>query len=102
MSDGHKHDQEKPRMSLVFDGFANALTEVAKVGTFGANKYSDNGWMTVPNAEERYRAAMLRHYFEQAREGGNQLDDEMQLPHLAAVAWNALAILELRLRDNEH
>ena len=42
---GAKLDQGKIRMGLVMGGFARALLAVGEVGTFGANKYSDNGWM---------------------------------------------------------
>jgi hypothetical protein len=33
---GIKHDKEKARVALVLGGFANALLDVSKVGTFGA------------------------------------------------------------------
>lgn len=39
---GAKLDAGKPRLGLVLCGFARALQEVGKVGTFGAAKYSDN------------------------------------------------------------
>ncbi len=42
---GSKLDAGKPRMSLVLGGFARALMEVVKVGTDGAIKYTENGWM---------------------------------------------------------
>ena len=94
---GAKLDNGKPRHGLVLGAFAGALTEVAKVGTFGANKYSDNGWMSVPNGLARYTDAMLRHHFAEA--GGEELDDDSGLRHAAHRAWNALAVLELALRD---
>lgn len=90
---GYKADENKPRLDLVFGDFANALWEVGQVGTFGANKYTDSGWIEVDNAIERYSSAMLRHYL-QYKSG--QIDDpESGFSHLAHVAWNALAILEL-------
>ena len=46
---GAKDDGVKPRTDLVLGGFSRALLEVSQVGTFGANKYTDNGWMEVPN-----------------------------------------------------
>ena len=58
---GIKHDQGKPRASLVVHGFARALLEVSAVATFGAEKYSANGWVSVPNGCERYTDAMYRH-----------------------------------------
>ena len=94
---GAKLDNVKPRHGLVLGAFSNALTEVAKVGTFGANKYSDNGWLSVPNGLARYTDAMLRHHFAEA--GGEELDDDSGLRHAAHRAWNALAVLELVLRE---
>lgn len=94
---GAKLDHGKPRHGLVLGAFAGALTEVAKVGTFGANKYSDNGWLSVPNGLARYTDAMLRHHFAEA--GGEELDEDSGLRHAAHRAWNALAVLELALRE---
>lgn len=96
---GAKLDHGKPRHGLVLGAFSNALTEVAKVGTFGANKYTDNGWLSVPNGLERYTDALLRHHFAEA--GGERNDPESELSHAAHRAWNALAVLELALRKKE-
>lgn len=90
---GIKLDTGKNRLSLVFEGFSNALWQVGEVGTFGANKYTDNGWQTVENPEERYTNALLRHLFKYYN--GEHFDKESGLNHLAHLAWNALAILEL-------
>ena len=95
-----KHDQEKIRPFLVFGAFGNALTAVAEVGTFGAKKYSDNGWLSVENALERYSEAELRHWLQM--QTGEDYDQESGLLHLAHKAWNALAVLELTIRDGRH
>lgn len=101
---GAKCDYSKNRLDLVLGGFSLALQEVGKVGTFGAKKYTDNGWMHVPDGINRYKSALLRHYFEDA--AGHKTDDEIEfnnkkLHHMAAVAWNALAALDLMLRKEE-
>lgn len=93
---GIKLDKGKNRLSLVLSGFANALWLVGEVGTFGADKYTDNGWQEVENPEERYLDAMLRHLFQVFK--GQYIDTESSFPHLAHVAWNALAVLELAER----
>lgn len=93
---GVKHDTGKPRCSLVLGGFSHALLEVANVGTFGAQKYTDNGWLTVENGIERYSDALLRHLF---AENDSLTDHESDLLHAAHVAWNALARLELLLGE---
>lgn len=93
---GVKFDQGKPRAALVLGGFSKALMEVSKVGTFGAGKYSPNGWRTVPHGVERYSDAMMRHWFSEA-----EVDDESGLLHAAHVAWNSLAVLELMLQKRK-
>jgi hypothetical protein len=96
---GAKSDQGKPRMGLIMGGFSRALTEVARVGTFGADKYTDNGWVSVENGEARYTDAMFRHYMSEVQ--GERLDSESELMHSAHLAWNALARLELSLRKRD-
>ena len=48
---GIKLDNGKNRLGLVLDGFSHALWLVRCVGTFGANKYTDNGWQEVKNGK---------------------------------------------------
>lgn len=97
---GTKNDDGKVRPSLIIQDFALALLEVAKVGTFGANKYTDHGWVQVPKAEKRYADAMFRHLLADAT--GEKEDPESGLSHKAHAAWNALATLELELRRQTH
>lgn len=96
---GAKLDQGKNRLGLVMFGFAKALQEVCKVGTYGAQKYSDNGWMQVPDGQSRYTDALMRHLMKEAE--GEEIDPETNLRHAAQVAWNALSRLELMLREKE-
>ena len=95
---GMKDDSGKNRVALVLGGFASALLALSKVGTFGANKYTPNGWKTVANGEERYEDAMLRHWL--AHKSGEEKDPESHLSHLSHFAWNALAILTLKEQSN--
>lgn len=96
---GAKLDLGKNRLGLVLCGFARALRAVGEVGTYGAKKYSDNGWMGVPDGERRYTDAMLRHLLSEAV--GEPVDGDTGLRHAAHLAWNALARLELALREAE-
>lgn len=96
---GVKYDAGKPRYGLVLGGFPRALERVVQVGTFGANKYSDDGWLSVDDGHARYTDAMLRHHFAEA--GGEELDGESGMLHAAHRAWNALAVLELKLIELE-
>ena len=58
---GIKHDHGKPRASLVVHGFARALLEVSAVATFGAEKYSANGWVSVPSSDSAPDTCFLSH-----------------------------------------
>lgn len=96
---GAKLDAGKPRPALVLGGFARALLEVTKVGTYGAMKYTDNGWMEVPNGVDRYDDAALRHWLYERTQ--SEADADTDLLHAAHQAWNALARLDLILRKRE-
>jgi len=94
---GVKKDTGKNRLGLVILGFARALQEIGEVGTFGANKYTDDGWVEVQDGERRYTDAMLRHLMSEAI--GEKYDPESELLHAAHTAWNAIARLDLMLRN---
>lgn len=94
---GAKLDCGKNRLDLVLGEFTRALWEVGLVGTFGADKYTDRGWLDVPNAQERYLDALLRHYCKHKQ--GELRDEQSNLLHVSHLAWNALAVLELLCRQ---
>lgn len=100
---GAKLDADKPDMSLLLL-FGKALYEVSRVGTGGKIKYSRGGWQSVEDGINRYTAAMLRHLFE---EPYNEMDADLvsylgnETYHAAHTAWNALARLELILREKD-
>lgn len=93
---GAKLDAGKNRLGLVLGGFSNALKAVGEVGTFGANKYTDNGWMHVNEGIPRYTDAAFRHQLEEL--SGETIDPETGFLHAAHTAWNSLARLELMIR----
>lgn len=97
---GAKLDAGKNRVGLVVNGFAKAIEEVSRVGTFGAGKYSDNGWVSVPMGIDRYTDALYRHMLKEAQ--GELTDQDSQLLHAAHAAWNALARLDLILRKMDN
>lgn len=96
---GAKADAGKLRPSLIFRDMARALEKVVEIGTAGAAKYTDGGWLQVPKAGERYEDADLRHMLKRFK--GEDLDSDSHSLHLAHEAWNALAKLELHLRELE-
>lgn len=96
---GAKDDKAKPMAGVLLD-FSRALQTVVDVGTYGAKKYTRTGWATVPEGSQRYLDAMMRHLLAMDVDPDG-LDKETGLPHLAHVAWNALAVLELQARRKE-
>lgn len=97
---GAKADSGKLRPWLVLGAFAHALEEVTKVGTAGALKYTDNGWISVPNGSERYMDAAMRHLLKVMQ--GEEMDNGpggIYTKHIANAIWNLLAVLELEERE---
>jgi hypothetical protein len=93
---GSKLDAQKPRWSLFpWD----ALEAVLSVLEHGAVKYSVDGWTKVPESRRRYYDALMRHLV--AWWGGERLDRESGLPHLAHLSCNALFLLALELRAHK-
>ena len=88
---GSKHDSGKPLMGAVPP---NALLAVAKVLTFGAEKYGRDNWRQVENAETRYLDAALRHI--NAYQRGEAADPESGESHLAHAVCSLMFMLELR------
>jgi len=86
---GTKRDQDKIQLHLLPP---RAELMIGEVLTFGAKKYSPNGWKYVENPNDRYMAAAMRH-LNSARQG-EQLDAESGLPHLAHAACCLMFILE--------
>jgi len=86
-----KHDTGKVKAGQLLKDFAKPLLEVAKVTTFGCEKYVVGSWVSVPNARERYFDALCRHLI--LYSGGEANDPESGLPHMAHVIWNGLAVL---------
>jgi hypothetical protein len=80
--------------------FPRAIEQVAAVSTFGAKKYAWKGWESVPDGINRYSDALGRHLIEEG--SGKVLDGDSGLLVAAHSAWNALARLELMLRENSN
>ncbi len=89
---GVKNDDGKARWDLLP---WHPLALVVAVLTFGARKYAPGNWRHVPDARERYFAASMRHVA--AWRGGETLDPESNLPHLAHALCSLLFVLALDL-----
>lgn len=95
---GAKLDSGKPsvyRGLLAY--FPRACLAVAEVSTVGAKKYAWKGWETVPDGFNRYSDALGRHIVYEHIDGS--LDADTGLLHAAHTAWNAMARLELLLKE---
>jgi hypothetical protein len=55
--------------------------EIVDVLTYGAGKYSGEGWKRTPDGSNRYFAALMRHLV--AWRSGEAMDRETGLSHLA-------------------
>jgi hypothetical protein len=91
---GVKYDDEKPRMHLLPP---KATVEVAKVLTFGAQKYDEDNWRKIENLQNRYTSGALRHIF--AHMDGEKLDPESGISHLAHALCCLLFKLEIELEE---
>lgn len=85
-------------MAGVLEDFLPALKEVAELGSknnipFG--KYKRSSWMKVE--KQHYKDAFWRHLLE----GPDTLDPESGMPHDVAIAWNALALIWFRLKEEK-
>jgi hypothetical protein len=91
---GKKYDSGKAKMHLLPP---KALFEVAKVLTFGADKYGEENWREVADAQNRYASASLRHLFSHLDK--EELDEETNYSHLAHAICCLMFKLELELES---
>lgn len=89
MSNGIKYDAGKPDYSLLPP---NALDDVVKVLTIGAQKYDRHNWKKLDNINDRYFAAAQRHLW--ALKRGETFDDETQLHHGAHAICCIMFLIE--------
>lgn len=95
MSGGVKHDAAKQRYDLVPP---DALDEIVKVLTFGAQEYNDRNWEKGMDWGRVFGACM-RHLWAYWR--GENTDPDSGLPHLAHAGCNIFFLLAYQLRGVE-
>lgn len=102
-----KADDGKPNWFLLMSaqGCAAALAGVVRVLSFavrskenGGKGYTPHSWRQVPEAKERYEAALYRHL--NKFHAGETHDDESGESHWYHVAANALFLAELHKDTN--
>ena len=90
---------EKPQMyNTLVNQFPLAIQAIAERSIIGHKKYADidtdwQGFIRTPI--EQYKDALIRHLMQIGE------PEETELDHLKALAWNAVAILELTLRKDD-
>lgn len=90
--EGKKYDEGKLRYDLIPP---EALEALVKRYTSGAAKYNDRNW-EKGILFSRVFGAMMRHAW--AWYAGETIDKETGENHMAAVAWNAFALLTYQFR----
>lgn len=89
--------KETPIFSGVVKYFPLALEEVARVSFAGSKQHHPNEPLHWDKAKSTDDAdALMRHLTDYAK--GIELDTD-EVPHLAKVAWRALAVLEKYLEN---
>lgn len=97
--EGKKYDSNKSMVGTLCNVFPNALLAIGNCIEFGTHKYPDPAnWQKVEGAFTRYQDSIMRHYLKFL--AGQERDSETNLLHLAHMAWNTLAVLELYLRGH--
>lgn len=91
-----KHDEGKPRPTLVPTSLLRAVTAVREYGT--AKYHDPENWRTVE--AQRYKDAMYRHLLDYL-DDPQGVDAESGLPHLWHLACNAAFLIEMEV-PGEH
>lgn len=90
---------KKPKLfNVLVKQFPRAFKAITKRSELGHVKYEriDQDWQGFTHTSiEDYENALVRHMMQDGE------PDETELDHLTALAWNAMALLELKLRANE-
>lgn len=83
---GLRYNTGKPMMELIEPGF---MEEVAKILTFGADKYEINNWKKF-NRIKRFQTygSLMRHL--EAHRKGEKIDPESGCSHLCHIVANAM------------
>jgi len=69
-----------------------ALDQIARVYTYGTQKYDDDNWWKGLKWKKDVFGCILRHVWKWFR--GEVNDDESGIHHLAHAAWNCMTLME--------
>lgn len=96
---GQKFNQHKLPIDIVISRqFPNALKAISCATEFGHSKYPEDvdylNFSRVENGVQKYADACQRHNMEKY-----SVDSDSGLPHIFHKAWNAMAELEMYLKE---
>ncbi len=92
---GKKDDTGKPEYYLLP---SQAMDLFVRVLTHGKYKYGAHNWRLVPDGEDRYFSAAMRHMMKYL--GGEWLDPDSRLPHLAHALCSLAFCIELHFEEH--
>lgn len=92
-----KFDQGKMIYRPLMRGLVLAVEAVSAILNYGAQKYEEDSWQSVPDGRKRYEDAFYRHQIE--RNKGQTYDDESGLPHLAHMICNLMFLLWFEIQE---
>jgi hypothetical protein len=110
---GRKDDGGKLDVTLFFNDLPHAIEGVTEVLQWAITKkqpvpYVRGSWQQVPQFQQRYQSAQLRHELNRAKAGHAQvqstaepLDAETGLMELAHIATDAMFRLEMAMRKRK-
>lgn len=94
MAKANRYNEGKARWDLIP---MYALDEIAKVYEYGTKKYDDHNWRKGLEWNKGCAASLLRHL--SAWQDGEDYDPESGLPHDVHIAWNAITLVAIRLKN---
>lgn len=92
-----KEDNGKTRWDLVPWDCVEPLADIL---TFGAAKYGEASWQSVPDAPKRYKAALFRHLIAWCK--GEKIDPESGRSHLHHALCNLVFMIHFEKHPEEN
>jgi len=81
---------------------SNIIISIEKVLQFGAEKYGVNQWQNVPDAQERFKDALMRHtYNDEGEFILDEIDAESGLKHVYHALCNIMFLMWFELKEKK-
>jgi len=81
---------------------SNIIISIEKVLQFGAEKYGVNQWQNVPDAQERFKDALMRHtYNDEGEFILNEIDADSGLKHVYHALCNTMFLMWFELKEKK-